>query len=70
MCLSFLDVVEGTGWFQCEYFIFIFIQKEGKKAPYFRLNIKHRTTTKETNICSASMAETKNPFKIDLIKQT
>lgn len=55
MCLSLLDVVEGTRWFQCEYFIYISIQKKGGglhlrlKAPYFRFNVKHRksTTTKE-----------------------
>lgn len=33
MCLSLLDVVEGTRWFQCEYFIYISIQKKGGGAP-------------------------------------
>lgn len=33
MCLSLLDVVEGRGWFHCEYFMFISIQKKEEKAP-------------------------------------
>lgn len=39
MCLPLLDVVEGTGCFQCEYFIYISIQKEGEKAP-LKIKIK------------------------------